>query len=92
MVAGTNAKYATLKRVPDPGTATSPAYTAFLFFGIDHFDPTGRYAYVANYTDGTISGYSIAGNGALTALPRSPYSVSSTQPTDIGIVKVLQSN
>src|SRR6185503_10418204 len=44
VVAGTNAKYATLKRISDPGTSTSPAYTGFWFFGIDQFDATGRYA------------------------------------------------
>ena len=44
VVAGTNAKYATIKRISDPGTSTSPAYTGFWFFGIDQFDSTGRYA------------------------------------------------
>lgn len=44
VVAGTNAKYATLKRVSDPGTPTAPAYTGFWFFGLEQFDPTGQYA------------------------------------------------
>jgi hypothetical protein len=44
VVAGTNAKYATLKRISDPGTSTSPAYTGFWFFGMDQFDSTGRYS------------------------------------------------
>src|SRR5678816_530343 len=44
VVAGTNAKYATLKRISDPGTSTAPAYTGFWFFGMEQFDPTGQYA------------------------------------------------
>jgi 6-phosphogluconolactonase len=38
-------------------------------------DPSGRFVYVANWGDSTISGYSIdAGLGTLTGLPGSPYS------------------
>lgn len=37
----------------------------------------GTDAYIANYTDGTISGYSIASGGQLTALSGSPYSAGS---------------
>jgi 6-phosphogluconolactonase (cycloisomerase 2 family) len=36
-------------------------------------DATGRYLYVANRTDGTISGYGIGAGGVLTALSGSPY-------------------
>ncbi len=40
-------------------------------------ESTGRYVYVANRTDGTISGYAI-GSGTLTALPGSPYASGTT--------------
>jgi 6-phosphogluconolactonase (cycloisomerase 2 family) len=36
-------------------------------------DPTGTYVYVANYADGTISGYTIGSSGALTAISGSPF-------------------
>ncbi len=53
-----------------PFPSGNGAYTVTL-------DSTGRYAYVANRTDGTISGYAI-GVGTLTALPGSPYAGGST--------------
>jgi 6-phosphogluconolactonase (cycloisomerase 2 family) len=31
-------------------------------------DPTGKYLYVANYTDGSVSSFSIGSNGQLTAI------------------------
>ena len=44
VLAGTDAKYAPLVRVSDPGTDASPVYTGFWFFGVDQFDSTERYA------------------------------------------------
>ena len=39
-------------------------------------DPAGKYLFVANANDNTVSGYAINGaTGALTAVPNSPYSV-----------------
>ena len=43
LVEGTNAKYAPIRRVSNPGTSADPAYTGFWFFGIEQFDPNGRY-------------------------------------------------
>jgi 6-phosphogluconolactonase len=36
-------------------------------------DSTGKFAYVANVFDNTVSAYSIAFNGALTPVPGSPF-------------------
>jgi 6-phosphogluconolactonase len=46
-------------------------------------DSTGKYAYVANRGDGTISGYSIGTNASLSPLTGSPYS-SGSQVTSLG--------
>jgi DNA-binding beta-propeller fold protein YncE len=40
-------------------------------------DPTGRFLYVANYGDGTVSALTIGAGGALAAAPGSPYSTGS---------------
>jgi 6-phosphogluconolactonase len=40
-------------------------------------DPTGAYVYVANATDGTITGYTLS-TGALTVLPDAPFSSSAS--------------
>ena len=40
-------------------------------------DPTGKYAYVDNSGDGTVSDYTIAGNGALVAITGSPFGTGS---------------
>ncbi len=42
----------------------------------------GSYVYVANRTDGTISGFTVAANGSLTALSGSPYTTGSA-PVDL---------
>lgn len=42
----------------------------------------GSYVYVANRTDGTISGFTLAANGSLTALTGSPYTTG-TAPVDL---------
>jgi len=42
----------------------------------------GSYVYVTNRTDGTISGFTLAANGSLTALTGSPYTTG-TAPVDI---------
>ena len=42
----------------------------------------GSYVYVTNRTDGTISGFALSANGALTALSGSPYTTG-TAPVDI---------
>lgn len=42
----------------------------------------GSYVYVANRTDGTISGFTLAANGALTAISGSPYATGSA-PVDL---------
>ncbi len=44
------------------------------------FDGTGDYLYVANGSDGTISGYSVLASGTLTALPGSPFSAVGSGP------------
>jgi 6-phosphogluconolactonase len=45
------------------------------------FDPAGRFLYVANASDGTLSGYSLdSTTGTLTPLAKSPYSISGTDP------------
>jgi 6-phosphogluconolactonase (cycloisomerase 2 family) len=49
-------------------------------------DTTGKYVYVANRSDGTISGYSIGTNSALTALSDSPYK-SGSLVTSLGVDK-----
>ena len=49
-------------------------------------DTTGKYVYVANGSDNTISGYSIGTNSALTALSGSPYA-SGTQVNSLGVDK-----
>jgi 6-phosphogluconolactonase (cycloisomerase 2 family) len=49
-----------------PFASGGQAYTVVL-------DNTGKYAYAANRTNGTIYGYSIGTNGTLTALGGSPY-------------------
>ena len=36
-------------------------------------DPTGKFAYVANFGDNTVSAYSIGADGALTPVPGSPF-------------------
>jgi hypothetical protein len=48
--------------------------------------PDSRFAYVANYNDGTISGYSIGGSGALTELSSSPYGDGSGAVASVPIV------
>jgi len=45
-----------------------------------------QFAYVANYTDNTLSGYSIASNGALTPVAGSPYPAG-FQPKGMGVVQ-----
>jgi 6-phosphogluconolactonase (cycloisomerase 2 family) len=40
-------------------------------------DPTGKFAYVANLNDNTVSAYSIAANGALTPVTGSPFAAGS---------------
>src|SRR5208337_2470236 len=51
------------------------------------FDSTGSYVYVSNYTDGTISAYTLdASSGALRALANSPYTISGTKPNPRQIV------
>jgi 6-phosphogluconolactonase (cycloisomerase 2 family) len=48
----------------------------------------GKYVYVANYGDGTISGYSIGNGGALDQLSGSPFpDGNGTGPTALGIDK-----
>ncbi|MBN1674184.1 MAG: hypothetical protein JXR37_24255, partial [Kiritimatiellae bacterium] len=42
--AGVGARYATVKRISDPGTSSNPNYTGFWFYGTLQFDPTGRYS------------------------------------------------
>jgi 6-phosphogluconolactonase (cycloisomerase 2 family) len=49
-------------------------------------DSTGKYLYVANRGDGTISGYSIGTGSALTALSGSPYT-SGSLVTSLGVDK-----
>ncbi|WP_263368671.1 lactonase family protein [Edaphobacter bradus] len=49
-------------------------------------DKSGKYVYVANRTDATISGYSIGATGALSALRGSPYT-SGTLVTSLGTDK-----
>jgi 6-phosphogluconolactonase len=45
------------------------------------FDPAGRFLYVANASDGSLSGYFLdATTGTLTPLAKSPYSISGTDP------------
>jgi 6-phosphogluconolactonase (cycloisomerase 2 family) len=44
------------------------------------FDGTGDYLYVANGSDGTISGYSVLASGTLTALTGSPFSAVGSGP------------
>src|SRR5206468_1456463 len=36
-------------------------------------DPTGKFAYVTNFSDNTVSGYTIDATGALTPIPGSPF-------------------
>jgi 6-phosphogluconolactonase (cycloisomerase 2 family) len=53
--------------------ASSPFPTGDLPLSVT-VDPTGQFAYVANYNDGTVSAYTInASTGALTALSSSPF-------------------
>ncbi len=45
LVAGSrSAIYPPITRISDPGTETDPWYTGFWWYGIEQFDPTGRYA------------------------------------------------
>lgn len=59
--------------------------------GIPHtitVDPSGRFAYTANFTSNNVSGFTIDANtGSLTAMPSSPFStgVGATSPSSIGI-------
>ncbi len=49
------------------------------------FDGTGDYLYVANGSDGTISGYSVLASGTLTALTGSPYSAVGSGPFAVAL-------
>jgi 6-phosphogluconolactonase (cycloisomerase 2 family) len=49
------------------------------------FDGTGDFLYVANATDGTISGYSVLASGTLTALTGSPFSSVGAQPQALAL-------
>ena len=40
-------------------------------------DPTGKFAYVANFDSNNVSAYSIGANGALTPVPGSPFAAGS---------------
>jgi hypothetical protein len=42
--AGRFANYPPLARLSDPGTEADPSYTGFWWYGLEQFDPTGRYA------------------------------------------------
>jgi 6-phosphogluconolactonase (cycloisomerase 2 family) len=44
------------------------------------FDSTGSYVYIANYTDGTLSGFTLAAGGVLQALPNSPFAITGIKP------------
>ena len=59
------------------GTLT-PTTTTVYAAGVQPYavtlDSTGKYVYVANRTDGTITGYSIGTNAALAAISGSPFS------------------
>jgi 6-phosphogluconolactonase len=46
--------------------------------------PTGKYLYTANYNPTTnVSGFSIAGSGALSLVPGSPFTVGNSNPSDL---------
>jgi 6-phosphogluconolactonase len=45
-------------------------------------DPSGKYVYVTNYTDGTVSAYSITNTGALSPVSGSPFNAG-TNPVSI---------
>ena len=47
-------------------------------------DPLGRFAYVANKGDDSVSGYSIGPHGALTPIPGSPFTAGS-DPVDVAV-------
>jgi 6-phosphogluconolactonase len=49
------------------------------------FDGTGDYLYVANGSDGTISGYSVLASGTPTALTGSPYSAVGSGPFAVAL-------
>lgn len=51
------------------------------------FDGSGDYLYAANYSDGTISGYSVLASGSLTALTGSPFSSVGTGPNALALDK-----
>ena len=49
-------------------------------------DPTGRFAYVANFSSNNVSAYTIAGTtGALTPMVGSPFPMSSFSPTSVTV-------
>jgi 6-phosphogluconolactonase len=54
-------------------TTTTPYATGVQPYSVV-LDNTGKYVYVANRTDGTITGYTIGTGGALTAISGSPFS------------------
>jgi 6-phosphogluconolactonase (cycloisomerase 2 family) len=51
------------------------------------FDTTGDYLYITNKGDNTISGYSVASSGALTALASSPFTSGGTLPLSLTLDK-----
>lgn len=64
----------------EPGVPTGGTDPA-----IDVVSPNGQRLYVVDYSSNQVSGFSIGADGSLTALPDSPYAVSSVDPDSIAL-------
>jgi DNA-binding beta-propeller fold protein YncE len=53
-------------------------------------EPTGKFAYIANFDSNEVSAFSIGSNGALTTVPGSPFATR-VRPVSVAITRLLHS-